>query len=308
MNIITNYMFHIVGESPKRLTHWHRSTIDRTKAFAIAIHIPVLLWALTGYVIASTIFNLGNTSSIFVAAFCSLLIYMIERIVLATPKKWYVNVVRLLIGIVIAILGASTVDLVIFDKEVTYQLRKAEELRIGSDYEKQIADQSQVALAKKVDWLKAQESANCEANGQCGSHSKNIGPIYKALKNHANLLERDYSKAQVNLEILHQEKASKLDAAHNNIISESGLLARIEALHQYTMENKAALIGWCLFFALILFFELMVVLAKLVFGETVDDQIQIIREQLSNHKARNYLEMRTSPLYEANMLLAGGNV
>ena len=214
---ISNYMFHIVGENPDRLTKWHRSTIDRTKAFAIAIHIPVLLWALTGYVIASTIFNLGNISSIGVAIFCSLLIYMIERIVLATPKKWYVNVVRLLIGVIIAILGASTVDLVIFDKEVTYQLRKAEEQRIGSDYEKQIAGQSQALVTKKYDWLKAQEAANCEANGQCGSGSKNIGPIYKALKNHADLLERDYVKAQANIENLYQEKASKLDAARTSL-------------------------------------------------------------------------------------------
>lgn len=300
---ISNYMFHVVGENPDRLTKWHRSTIDRTKAFAIAIHIPVLLWALSGYAIASTIFNLGNVSSIGVAVFSALLIYMIERIVLATPKKWYVNVVRLLIGIVIAILGASTVDLIIFDKEVTYQLRKAEEQRIGSDYEKQIADQSQVVLTKKADWLKAQKAANCEADGECGSRSKNIGPIYKALKNQADLLRGDYSKAQENLETLHQEKASKLAAAHNNIIGESGLLARIEALHQYTMENKAALVGWSLFFALILFFELMVVLAKLVFGETVDDQIEAMREELSKNKAMSYLEAVTSPLYNARQLL-----
>ena len=108
---ITNYMFHIVGEDPEKLNKWHRSTIDRTKAFAIAIHIPVLLWALTGYVIASTIFGLGAIPSIAVATFCSLLIYMIERIVLATPKKWYVNVIRLLIGIVIAILGLSLIHI-----------------------------------------------------------------------------------------------------------------------------------------------------------------------------------------------------
>jgi len=307
MNIMTNYMFHIVGESPRRLTHWHRSTIERTKAFAIAIHIPVILWALTGYVISSTIFNMGTIGSVAIATFCSLLIYMIERIVLATPKKWYVNIVRLLIGVVMSILGASAVDLVIFDKEVTYQLRKVEELRIGSDYEKIITGQSQSILTKKVDWLKAQEAANCEANGQCGSGAKSIGPIYKALKNHADSLKHDYLKAQANLEDLNQERITKLDTAHKNITVESGLLARIEALHQYTMENKAALIAWGLFFTLILFFELMVVLAKLVFGETVDDQIEVMREQLSGHKARTYIAMNTSPLYEANMLLASAN-
>lgn len=300
---ITNYLFHIVGENPARLPKLHRSTIDRTKAFAIAIHIPVLLWALTGYVIATTIFGLGNLLSVTVAVFCSALIYMIERIVLVTPKKWYVNVMRLLIGIVIAILGASTVDLVIFDKEVTYQLKRTEESRINNDYDRQIIKQTQVLAIKKSDWLRAQEAANCEANGECGSKTKSLGPIYKALKGQADLLQQDYAKAQLVLENLSQDKASKLDAAHKNIIGESGLLARIEALHQYTIENRAALAGWGLFFLLILFFELMVVLAKLVFGETVDDQIERMREELSQNKARTYLESVNSPLYSASRLI-----
>ena len=300
---ITNYMFQIVGENPEKLSKLHRSTIDRTKAFAIAIHIPVLLWALTGYVIASTIFGLATLPSLAVATFCSLLIYMIERIVLATPKKWYVNVMRLLIGIVIAILGASSVDLVIFDKEVSYQLKKSEEQRISNNYENQMAKQSQALLIKKTDWLKAQAAANCEANGQCGSKTKSLGPIYKALKDQANVLQQDYAKAQSELDSLLRDKSLKLDDAHKNIISESGLLARIEALHQYTLENRAALVGWSLFFSLILFFELMVVLAKLVFGETVDDRIEKMREEITQNKAEAYLQAVNSPIFEANRLL-----
>ena len=231
------------------------------------------------------------------------MIYLIERIVLATPKNWYVNALRLLIGVVIAVLGASTVDLVIFDKEVSYQLNKTEEVRINNDYNKQINQQTQTLLTKKDDWLKAQSAANCEANGECGSKTKKLGPIYKALKNQADLLQADYAKAQSQLEILKEAKEHKLDSAHKNIIGESGLLARIEALHNYTMENKAALVGWSLFFALILFFELMVVLAKLVFGETVDDHIEKVREDLTRNKVKTYQEAVNSPLYGASNLI-----
>jgi hypothetical protein len=80
-------------------------------------------------------------------------------------------------------------------------------------------------------------------------------------------------------------------------------LARIEALHQYTLENRAALVGWSLFFSLILFFELMVVLAKLVFGETVDDRIEKMREEITQNKAEAYLQAVNSPIFEANRLL-----
>ena len=54
---------------------------------------------------------------------------------------------------------------------------------------------------------------------------------------------------------------------------------------------------------LVLFFELMVVLTKLVFGETVDDELDQIREQISQQKARSYMETVTSPMASAKRLL-----
>jgi hypothetical protein len=57
------------------------------------------------------------------------------------------------------------------------------------------------------------------------------------------------------------------------------------------------------FFFLVLAMELMVVFVKLVFGETVDDRLDRIREELSRHKAESYLEAMTSPLAGARMLL-----
>jgi hypothetical protein len=69
------------------------------------------------------------------------------------------------------------------------------------------------------------------------------------------------------------------------------------------MNNTAAFVAWLLFFALVLFFELMVILVKLVFGETVDDRIEAIREQVSHQKAEAFLEAMTSPVAGARRLL-----
>jgi hypothetical protein len=66
---MSNYLCHIVGEQPERVARMHASTVKRTKAFAIAIHIPVMLWAVTGYVIASKIFELEPWSAAAIAFF-----------------------------------------------------------------------------------------------------------------------------------------------------------------------------------------------------------------------------------------------
>jgi hypothetical protein len=302
---MSNYLCHIVGEQPERVARMHASTVKRTKAFAIAIHIPVMLWAVTGYVIASKIFGLEPWSAAAIALFCSGLIYMVERVVLATPKVWYVNVSRVVIGLVISVLGASTVDLVIFDREVAQQLREAGEAQIRATHDKALEQQKLVLAQKKVDWLKAQDAANCEANGTCGSRVRSVGPVYRELARQAETMKSEYMAAQVQLDVLNTQKGQAVVqwSATANVGNQAGLLTRVEALHQYTANNTAAFIAWILFFVLVLFFELMVVLSKLVFGETVDDELDQIREQISQQKARAYMEAVTSPVANARQLL-----
>ncbi len=58
-----------------------------------------------------------------------------------------------------------------------------------------------------------------------------------------------------------------------------------------------------MFLSLVLFFELMVVIAKLVFGETVDDELDRIRESISQEKARAYKEAITSPVFGAREMV-----
>jgi hypothetical protein len=303
---ISSYLCHVVGETPQRAARFHASTVRRTKAFAIAIHIPVLLWAVTGFVIASQIFHHSDAASTGVAFLCAGLIYLVERLVLATPKVWFVNVSRGFIGLVISILGASTVDLVIFEREISEQLLLSGEATLLAEHDAHLATKTLTVAQKKADWLEVQKAANCEANGTCGSKLRNVGPVYRELARQAEHLRQEYMAAQTQLATATQNK-SQARAQWREAPStgdKAGLLARVQALHEYTTHNTAALVAWVLFFTLVLFFELMVVLCKLVFGDTVDDELDRIREQISLQKARDYVEALTSPVAGARALIA----
>lgn len=153
----------------------------------------------------------------------------------------------------------------------------------------------------------SQDAANCEANGTCGSKIRNVGPVYREMAKQAQLLRAEYTAAQAKLSELAADREQALVdwRLSSDATEQAGLLARVEALHQYTMNNPAAFVAWLLFFSLVLFFELMVVLVKLVFGETVDDRIEMIREQISQHKAAAFMEAMTSPVAGARRLLEG---
>jgi hypothetical protein len=206
---------------------------------------------------------------------------------------------------VISVLGASAVDLVIFEREIVLQLRVTGQARITAEYDLALAQQQAVVSQKKADWMTAQTAANCEADGTCGSRVRSVGPVYQKLAQQAQLLRQDYDRAHARLDALAVERQAALHAWRDSpkALEEAGLLSRVDALHHYTMNNTAALVAWLLFFVLVLSMELMVVFVKLVFGETVDDRLERIREQLSRHKAESYLEAMTSPLAGARGLL-----
>ena len=158
---------------------------------------------------------------------------------------------------------------------------------------------------KKADWQRAQEAANCEANGTCGSRMRSVGPVYRELARQAETLRKDYLRELKKYESMTEKKNTQIEDARESsqTASQAGLLARVKALHDYTSNNTAAFIAWALFLCLVLFFELMVVIAKLVFGETVDDELDRIRESISQEKARAYKDAITSPVYSAREMV-----
>ena len=76
---------------------------------------------------------------------------------------------------------------------------------------------------------------------------------------------------------------------------------------EISTHNTVALVAWVLFFTLVLFFKLMVVLSKLVFGDTVDDELDSIRERIGHQKARDYVEAVTSPMAGSRTLIAASH-
>jgi len=302
---ISNYLCFIVGESPERAARFHASTIRRTKNFAMAIHIPVGIWLVTGFLIAHAVFKLSDALSAAIALGCAGMIYLVERLVISTPKVWFINIGRIAIGFVIALLGASSVDLVIFEREIQEQLLESKRISIVTKHDAQINEQMKLVAQKKEDWRELQNTANCEANGTCGSKIRSTGPVYKELARQADFLRQEYVAAQKQLNEYKDAKKSALDDFNANQPSQidAGLLSRLQALHEYTDSNQWAFIAWFLIFLLVLSFEMMVVFCKLVFKDTVDDELEFIRETISHQKARDYMEAVTNPAAGALALI-----
>ena len=301
--ILTKYLFHVVGENPDDISRLHKETINRIKTYGLAVHIPVMTWMVAGFVIPYLVFDIGIKFSLGIALFCMCIIYLIERIIVATPKGWLVSAFRLALGVLVAVISSFAMDLILFEKEIRQELAETAQVSTALEYDSKIIKKATLVEKKKKDWLVAQAAANCEANGECGSKTRSLGPIYRALKEQSDILRDDYIEETSSYAALLEEKNTNIKMAKDKVFGESGLLNRAQALHQYVINNNAAFIIYSIFFMFVIVLELMVLSVKLAFGETVDDKIAGVNSQVDQAIADSYLKARTSPDYSQELFL-----
>lgn len=302
---MNKYFCLILGENQNETKAWHSTTLNRAKAFAISIHLPVLIWLVIGYLLSTKIFGLSPYGGLAVSSLCGLVIFMIERLVIAAPKSLSVTLGRLVIALVVAIIGSAGFDLVMFEKEVEAQLKVSAKDELKNRYQTLITAQAQEVESRRLQWKTAEEKAQCEANGTCGSGIRSVGPVFRQAKQHANDLRNDFQNAERKLEAVKANYEADYRAleADGTVTSSAGLLARIKALHQYVFTDGITLSIWLVIFLLLTAIELMVVFVKLSFGETVDDQLAKLKEQVRFYKANQYASAVMSPYADANDLM-----
>lgn len=295
----------MVGERHERAVRYHPATVRRLTAFALAIHLPVLLWALQGYLLARGVFGAAQGHALGVALACGSLIYLLERLVLATPNSAVMSVLRFVIGLVVALLGASALDLLIFKREIEQQIRAQGEARLVALHEHESRDMAALMAAARSEWLAAQAAASCEADGTCGSRIRSVGPVYRQLSQQAERLRADYEELQSKAQAQRDEQVQQQLAwkTSSQALEDAGLLARVQALHDYIGHNPVAWWAWMGMFLFVLALELIVVIAKFSFGDTIDDHLDRMRERLALHQARSHIEAVTSPLAGARQAL-----
>jgi hypothetical protein len=267
----------------------------------MAISIPISLWAVSGYMVSRIIFQQDAGASALTALACGFVISLVEGIVILSPKSRRVAAARAVIGLVMAAIGAVTVDLVVFDREVRAQLILNAKDEARQDYDNRINKQEKEVQRKKADWDQKLRNAECEGAGTCGTGRRNLGPLYMALKKEADDAKAAYRTAEDFLFQLRDGRTptiAKIDE-NSDAVRNAGLLDRLAALHDRIGRNTITIVVFFLFITLVLALEMMVLSVKFAFGETIDDKKEETETQLEQLRLESYVAAVSSPVRHA---------
>jgi Domain of unknown function (DUF4407) len=223
-----------------------------------------------------------------------LMIFNLDRYIVMSMKsygKWYRDLVvalpRVALAVLLALVISKPLEMKIFEKEIQAELVqmeqevfKLQEDRVKERFLAEIADnRAQIATLKEEITAKTAardtltKIAVQEADGTGGSKKKNLGPIYRAKKNEADLAQAELAALLALNQPLILEKEQAIQELEKNIGAETaalersrynGLAARMEALSRLTQKSEAMLIASLFIMLLFVAIETAPILVKLI--------------------------------------------
>ena len=260
-----------------------------------------------------------------VALLWGLMIFNLDRFIVSTMKKKgalykdFTNALpRLVLAVLISIVIAKPLELKIFESEIEAELVKMqqENYKVQDDLVKDRYLASIDTLKTEILALKGEieikeierdamvTAAIQEADGTGGSMNRNLGPIYKAKKAAADLVQSEYDALATSNINLITSKEDKINSIHASMtadietlkrVSMTGFAARLEGLGRASSRSEAIWLANLFIMLLFIAIETAPVITKLMIARSPYDFVLDKHETAfeTNHKAY------TSRIYDA---------
>lgn len=279
------------GHDPDHGFARFRSVRNRRTALRCAFQLPVIIWAVSTYALARQVFDLGVAGSLAAGAAMGYVVAVVETMLVATPRSAWLFVARLILTMVMSILGATSLDIALFEKDIATQIRASAEAVYVKKREPEITALQGKIAQKKTDWQnalnKANDEAQCRGSGRCG-----LGKIAAELLTQAGKKREDYEQAEQALHKLQADIKQGGITASQNAPRNAGVLGRVTAFHDFVKDNPPAFWFWILLLTMLLFLESSVLIARYAGGESLAERI----ERLEEKRLLDVLERHVSPL------------
>ena len=259
----------ITGDNYQMVKNETPNSRKKISVMATILFIPVALWFVNGYFLVEEILGGSFSGAILAGTIMALLIFLIERAIVMSVNNRWMAAFRILLGFIIASLGAIVLDEIVFKEDIEQQIVEikmdtqiVQQAKTDSLYSAELNRLQNEVDNKSKSWQIALADVQKEADGTGGSGSRGIGPVTQLKISIAQSKEQSYLAAFASLTTL-QSKIDRQKANDQVMVDSSmknsALLNRIKALFQLVKSDPYMLVIYTLFTLGILFLEFMVV-------------------------------------------------
>ncbi|MCB0537542.1 MAG: DUF4407 domain-containing protein [Bacteroidetes bacterium] len=296
MNKVYSY---IIGLDPQVTSKYQPESKRKIALLATCLLVPVILWFISTFLLVHHVLAGTGTAALTAALTASFIIFLIERSIILANSSKVITAFRVVLGMAIAIIGSICIDEVIFKNDIDNKVAEYQHAYVASagnktkdGFKEVLREKATVKDQKYKAWQKALKEAKGEADGSSGSGIAKVGQITKLKLSIAKQLEQEYRQAQT----AYDNKVAESNKQAQTAISEAAtsfngnaLLLRIKAMFDLIKENSFMRFVYIVFTILLVMLEFLVVIIKLTSKPTVDEELEMMRNQLLKAKGEKTL-------------------
>ncbi|HEX5001545.1 MAG TPA: DUF4407 domain-containing protein [Bacteroidia bacterium] len=279
----------ITGDDYNMLVNDTPTSKKKVMMFANALFLPVILWFLTGYGMATQIFHMSAFNGIIAGSIAGFVVFLIDRSIILADCCGTISVIRLLLGFFVATIGSVIIDEIVFKEDIDHHLAQtlevkvdAERKKVESDFAARIVEAQQKSDVAFQDWQRGVQDVKAESDGTYGTGKYGSGKV-TALK--SLLADKQYAEFQnrnADMVKLQQLSDSEKDSSEQLVRASFGegmLLNRIKATFELVFSDWAMGIMYFIFTGLLMMVEFLVVLLKMKHPESnYDRKVKMIEK------------------------------
>jgi hypothetical protein len=315
---LTGYNYQLLSESSE-------SSKKYIKKITSALIIIVSIWSMVGYMFASRYAGANEFVSLLGAIMAGVIIVQIERQIILGDKVHARTIIfRLLLGLIVAIIGALILDQVFFKNDIAKKKEDLLNKRIVervSDVQKQAEDNIKLNLTKidslreKIDEniLIASKSGYRIQTGDIVQKTENKGPDgainpqtvrTKLYDKHPKLEENNALRNQISIyesynSIENDSLFSRIERAKQSARNEPpGFLDELTIIVELATQSGIAFFAYIIFLLFFIFIELFIVLAKLNDGDNDYHRLLQYQEKIREERLKVLEQRRTASIGE----------
>ncbi|MBV6479131.1 MAG: hypothetical protein HGGPFJEG_01892 [Ignavibacteria bacterium] len=272
----------------------------KIRMYSMLIFLPVMLWMLQGYLLVNSVMSFDFIYAAITSLISGIVVFCIDRSIIMSNGGPFLKYSRVVLGIIIAIIGAFVLDEVIFKSDIQRQLEENNRIFIAQEVKKWEEQNSSLIEKKRifVDDLKnstekLRQVFIDEMNGTYGTKVKGAGKI--ATEKYL-LYQDEKRKYEINKSELDQmisEYVKNKETFKNELVKVSldGLLLnRIKAMFDLIFNSMPMLICWILFTLIFIAIELMIVIVKLSGKKTSYEKSNELKEFICNERINRIMQ------------------
>lgn len=290
----------LLGKDWSTVQTYRKSSQEKITLFGSVLLIPVSLWIVNGFIMSRQMFDLGYIPSVLTGLFLGFIIFLIERSIILSKTTKTINTLRVILGLIVAVLGSLTMDEIIFEKDIdnimeTYKIETVdkETKKIRDQYLFRIDSISKVVVNKSNIYRQRSDEYFREIEGGASSGVGGIGPIAKTKEILMNRAYEDLTSNQKilnNLEIEYRTITQTVRKDSKENFNTEGILFRMKGLFRLISSDLVTFIVFTLYFLLFLIMETLVIIMKKFTPDSPDEVLEKMGDELFIDKYKKFLD------------------